>query len=313
MDTIVKRTFIPGDQWIYFKLYTGYKTADTILAKILPPIIAQLNDKNMIYKWFFIRYYDPHSHLRLRFHANDVQNIYFIISTLNQAIAPYVSDNLIWKIQVDTYQRELERYGTKTIEHAETIFHFDSEAIMNILSTLENNENNQQRWLLALKMLDALLDDFEFNIDQKIELITRLSEGFKKEFGFTKEYKLQLDKKFRANRKLIEEIMVDISDEDWPMSFSKIILKKSKKIKPVAKALLEMEVKQELEVPLNNLLSSYTHMMINRLFRSKQRLYEMTLYDMLERYYTSLKARNKYNTQTVLFETHEALPKVVTI
>lgn len=313
MDNIVKRTFIPGDQWIYFKLYTGYKTADTILSKTLPPIIAQLNAKNMIDKWFFIRYSDPHSHLRLRFYANDVKNVSLIISSINQAITPYVSNDLIWKMQLDTYQREMERYGTKTIEHTETIFHFDSEAIMNTLSILEGNENNQQRWLLALKMLDALFDDFEFNIDQKIELITKLSEDFKKEFRFTiKEGKLQLDKKFRANRKLIEEIMIDTSAKEWSI-FLNIIKEKSISVMPVAKALLNMEIKQELEVPLNSLLRSYTHMMINRLFRTKQRLYEMTLYDMLERYYTSLKARNKYNTKIVHLASHESLTKAVTI
>ena len=26
-----KRTFIPGSEWIYYKIYTGIKTADSIL------------------------------------------------------------------------------------------------------------------------------------------------------------------------------------------------------------------------------------------------------------------------------------------
>jgi len=59
----IKRTFIPGDEWLYIKLYTGYKTADTILTEILPEIISKLKDEQLIDKWFFIRYYDPHYHL----------------------------------------------------------------------------------------------------------------------------------------------------------------------------------------------------------------------------------------------------------
>jgi len=41
-------------------------------------------------------------------------------------------------------------------------------------------------------------------------------------------------------------------------------------------------------------MASYSHMMVNRLFKSKQRLHEMVLYDFLHRYYKSEIARQKY-------------------
>lgn len=314
MDNYIKRTFIPGDNWIYFKLYTGYKTADTILSKTLPAIISQLNTVDILDKWFFIRYSDPKFHLRLRFYVNDTKNIFNIISVLNQEIAPYIDEDLIWKVQIDTYQRELERYGTSTMEHSESIFHFDSEAIQSILSLSEYNENDQQRWLLILKMIDALLIDFEFDLDQKIELLAKLSEDFKKEFGFTRKgYKLQLDKKYRVNRNLIDETMNEPEKAIWGMPFFKIIEQRSLKIKPVARKLLQLDTTQELEVPLKNLITSYIHMTINRLFRSKQRVYELVIYDMMERYYCSLKAKNKYKNKVADQQPDNVLSKVVTI
>lgn len=312
MDKGIKRTFIPGDKWIYFKLYTGYKTADNILSKTLPAIISQLNTENVLDKWFFIRYSDPKFHLRLRFCLKDAKNISSVISLFNREMSPYIDEDLIWKVQIDTYQRELERYGTTTMEHSESMFHFDSEAILSMLSIPEYNESDQQRWLLALKILDALLFDFEFGIDQKIALLTELSEDFKKEMGFTiKGYKLQLDKKFRTHRKLIEEIMGTPEQTSWAIPLMEIIRQRSLKIKPIAGTLLQMEMNQKLEVSLHSLLRSYIHMTINRLFRSKQRVYELVIYDMLERYYSSLKARSKNTAGKIHRASIEALPQVV--
>jgi len=292
MDTSVKRIFTPGDQWLYFKIYTGYKTADHVLSHVLPTVSTRLLGEGVIDMWFFLRYSDPHSHLRLRFRTTSFQSVGFVIKLVNQLLNHYVSNDLVWKIQMDTYQRELERYGMRTIEHAETVFYYDSEAIIEILNLLNGNENKQQRWLLALKMIDLFLNDFGFNSDEKIDIIARQGEYFKKEFGFTtKEYKLQLDQKFRNNRQLIEECLT--TNAEWMLPFLKIISNKSCKTKPVIDELLNLNAKKELEVPLYNLIGSYSHMMINRLFRSKQRLYEMTLYDMLERYYISVRARNK--------------------
>ena len=45
---------------------------------------------------------------------------------------------------------------------------------------------------------------------------------------------------------------------------------------------------------LNNLMSSYIHMTMNRLFKSKQRIHEMVVYDILFRYYKSELAKQKY-------------------
>ena len=45
------------------------------------------------------------------------------------------------------------------------------------------------------------------------------------------------------------------------------------------------------------LMGSYIHMLINRLFKSKQRLHEMVIYDFLFRYYKSEIAKKKYKPQ----------------
>jgi thiopeptide-type bacteriocin biosynthesis protein len=289
-----KRIFIPGDEWLYIKIYTGFKTADIILAEVFPGILKKLKAEQITDRWFFIRYMDPEHHLRVRFYLNDPNNL-SIISIINEFLKPYVSNGLVWKVQVDTYQRELERYGEETIEHAETIFNHDSEAIINILSLLQDDATDNYRWQVALKMIDNFLNDFGFNIDRKHTIATYLSENYRTEFGFTtSEYKVQLDKKYRNHRKTVEEVLSNSEvGIEWMAQISSIIEKKSQKVQPIVKSLLDMESQQTLKVSLNDLLGSYIHMMINRLFRSKQRITEMVIYNMLEKHYNSSKARSK--------------------
>ncbi|MCC8199436.1 MAG: hypothetical protein LIP06_12945 [Tannerellaceae bacterium] len=44
------------------------------------------------------------------------------------------------------------------------------------------------------------------------------------------------------------------------------------------------------------LISSYIHMMMNRIFRSRNRVHELIIYDFMDRYYKSKVARSKYNS-----------------
>jgi hypothetical protein len=48
------------------------------------------------------------------------------------------------------------------------------------------------------------------------------------------------------------------------------------------------DLKKELQIPLSQFLSSHVHMMINRQYTSKQRKYELVIYDHLYRYYKTI-------------------------
>ncbi|MFK7749084.1 MAG: lantibiotic dehydratase C-terminal domain-containing protein, partial [Kordia sp.] len=51
---------------------------------------------------------------------------------------------------------------------------------------------------------------------------------------------------------------------------------------------------ETLMMPINDLMGSYMHMLMNRLFKSKNRIHEMVCYDFLYRYYKSMIARKKH-------------------
>jgi len=280
----IQRTFIIGDTWSYFKLYTGFKTADKILTDLIYPLSQQLLQQKIIDKWFFIRYSDPKFHLRIRFHTDDVSKTGIIINAFNKAIKQYVSNDLVWKVQTDTYNRELERYGAENIENSEFIFWHDSEMICKILYVNEVKQDENLRWLLALKMIDVLLNSFHYTLKDKYNLLKKLHEDFSKEFNIsTNAGKKQFADKYRTERNKIEEIInLDIN--------SKLVVpvyEKQEQTKDVINRIIEQNEDK------NTLLSSYIHMMLNRLFRTQQRKYELVLYDFLSIYYTSEIAKSK--------------------
>ena len=286
-----KRIYIPGSEWVYFKVYTGAKTADSILKNEMYGYVCEMMNNKIIDKWFFVRYYDPDFHIRLRLHLNEKQNFKNIFIRFFEIFNPMIDNGLVWNIQCDTYKREMERYGENTIDLIENLFFMDSEFILSLLHQLNKENPEQHRWKLALVLIDSILLAFSFDLSKKKELLKTMAEGYKKEFGFTHhQAKKQLDEKYRANRKEIENAML------WENEFSttaNIIKTRMQSIRPVAEKIKEMNQSEEIQVPLNNLLTSLIHMNMNRWFRSKNKLYELVVYDFLSRYYTSETVKNK--------------------
>lgn len=290
---VAQRTFIPGDRWIYFKIYTGVKIADNILIKDISRIIYTLKKEQAVDKWFFIRYTDPDFHIRIRILVKELSDIGRIIDLFYHQFQYLVKSNQIWKIQLDTYNRELERYGDTLIEEAESLFHCDSECILSVLKLLDKFKDENYRWMIALYIIDDLLSDFSLDLLHKQELLKGMSDSFKAEFGFNKFNSKQFNSKYRENRKIIESVLNGTIDDCNFIFLTSPLKKKAKKIEPVIFLIKEKVGSSKSDKDLSSLLSSYIHMSLNRLFRSKNRVHELIIYDFIYRYYTSKIARNK--------------------
>ncbi|NER12570.1 hypothetical protein GWK08_03890 [Leptobacterium flavescens] len=298
MENKTQRSFIIGDKWLYYKLYTGPKTADMILTEIVNPVATELIKQGAIDQWFFIRYADPKHHLRVRFHYNDPSRVAEIINALHIPFRSFIEEDLLWKIQLDTYQRELERYGDNTIEQAEELFFHDSKMIADFIDLIEGDEGEEIRWLFGLRAIDNLLDSFEYSEEGKLELLDNLKTGFGMEFGMSRPLKKQLDNKYRNARGKISEFLVFERENNPDFApVLDVLDEKSANTKAVAKAILKHRDEGTLKMELNSLMGSYIHMLMNRLFKSNNRLHEMVCYDFLFRYYKSEWARKKYQKQ----------------
>lgn len=290
-----KRIFIPGSEWVYFKIYAGYKSIDNLLVHKIPPVVKELKKNGLIEKWFFVRYGDPDPHLRIRFLLKNKQDSSKILDLLYMKLNYLISHNLIWKIQIDTYNRELERYGNDLIEESETLFFHDSECMLSIVEKLSIYQEENFRWMIALKSVDSLISDFSLDLQHKQELMNDLSISFKNEFGFNQYNSKQFNVKFRENRNIIENVLNDKISNEYFRKLCKPIKKRSEHLSPIIDQLHLKLRKHRKNKQTNKLLSSYIHMSLNRLFISKSRIHELVLYDFLKRYYISEIARNKYN------------------
>jgi thiopeptide-type bacteriocin biosynthesis protein len=294
---MTKRTFIIGDEWLYFKVYTGFKTADTVLTDTIFPLSQSLLQEKLIDHWFFIRYSDPQFHLRIRFHITENKNLALVIHRFNNTMQHYIQNDLVWKIQTDTYQREIERYGAELIELSEQLFSLSSEMICKTIAFDAVKQDENLRWLLGLKMIDTLLSDFDFSLQDKHKLLNTLQDNFGKEHGITTDFRRQFGQKYRTEKTRIEKILDKNSEQDEEYSaLFRPIIENSETSKFIIEALSSRKQKAESRKKtlfLEENLSSYIHMTLNRLFRTQQRTHELILYDYLFRYYNSIIQRFK--------------------
>ena len=48
----IKRSFVLGDEWTFFKIYTGIRVADDILVNKILPLMNNWLGKGYINQWF---------------------------------------------------------------------------------------------------------------------------------------------------------------------------------------------------------------------------------------------------------------------
>jgi thiopeptide-type bacteriocin biosynthesis protein len=275
----MKRDFCIGSEWLYYKIYTGVKTADLILLEKLYPVILDLKEEKIIHKWFFIRYKDADEHIRIRFYSDKSENISIIISKLYPVLNKLLEENTVWKVQTDTYQREMERYGKNTIEDSETLFWHDSEMILDYLALKSSFEKNETQLLFSFLAIDRFLNSFSLTNTDKLVLMDELQSSLKKEFGADTVLKKEMDKQYRALFPEIERFLSGVVTDNYPEIF-KLIQKKQNQTTKIVPS-----IKDKLQIPLSSFLKSHIHMMVNRQYTSKQRMYELLIYDHLYRYY----------------------------
>jgi thiopeptide-type bacteriocin biosynthesis protein len=139
------RTLRHGEQCLYFKIYLNQ---DNVI-HLLQDKILSLKDyflKNDLH-WFFVRYCDPKFHIRLRVFGPRGK-LAMAQKKLQEAIASWMQDSIIYRWAQTDYEREIERYGgAKSCEIFEKLSCSDS-----------------LRFVTALKARpkDILLSDWNF-------------------------------------------------------------------------------------------------------------------------------------------------------
>jgi thiopeptide-type bacteriocin biosynthesis protein len=160
----------PGGEWIYAKAYCGEQTLDEVLAKCVEELKV-LGEGGIIDNWFYLRYADPDPHLRLRIKGNPRVLQERVQVRINSVLRGLLDEGLVWKIQYDTYRRELGRYGgNRGTDIAERIFGVDSQMAAEVMS-LCSARWTELRAPIAIGIVLSTLMDCGLSLSQRLALL----------------------------------------------------------------------------------------------------------------------------------------------
>lgn len=295
--TPIQRQVAPGSECLYAKIYCGAAAADRLLAERLRPLVDEALADGVIDGWFFLRYADPENHLRLRFFGSPKKLAGELLPRLHAALAGALAEGSAWRLQIDTYEREVERYaGPLGMALSEELFQADSEAALGLAEQYAGQGGFEARWRLVLLGCHRLLVDLGLSLAQRASVVRRLRESFGREFGAESDLRPALGKKHRPLRKEIDELLAGddrtIAEQHPQLCAGLALLhRRSLAIRPLADELSSRQAQGRLSCTVEELATSYLHMWVNRALRSAQRAHELVLYDFLDRAYQSALAR----------------------
>jgi thiopeptide-type bacteriocin biosynthesis protein len=196
---------------------------------------------------------------------------------MSKTLQGYVNHLIIQKVQMDIYNRELERYGCNTIELSESFFYRDSVFILKYLRKV--NSIDSDRWKISLRFINTLLNCNNYSLDDKIKFTEINANSYYNEFyrDNNESWKI-LNSKYRLKR---NEIGIILND------------KTSKVFKELDTFIFKYHFTNR-RIFKEDFIVSVIHMHVNRMFRTRQRIVELVLYHFLHKYLLSEKAQIKY-------------------
>jgi thiopeptide-type bacteriocin biosynthesis protein len=208
---------------------------------------------------------------------------------MSARLEPLLADGRIARWQLDTYVREVERYGGSAgIVLAEQLFAADSEAVLSILPSTAGDAGLVWRWKLGACGVDLLLDALGFDLRARCEWIRSRRDAFAAEFGVDHRVRQQLGDKYRAERQSLAELL-ELAHSSSAVEYPPLqaLQHRSEALVGIRGEIDASARAGELSVSIADLAASYAHMHLNRLLRSAQRAQEMVVYDLLDRIYRS--------------------------
>ncbi len=295
--TVIKRKFSPSEEWIYYKIYAEPTVINQVLTDAIQALCQTLAAEKKIQLWFFIRYEDPDYHLRIRFKLMAAEYASDVIARINDCLTPWVSENLVWNTGIHMYNRELERYGDKTIDFSEYLFYVNSDLVLNLNRIFSSNAHLEKyKRTVAIYLVDIILNAFTGDLNAKYAYTSVVRKSFSKEFGIPETNLKTANAHYREDRLILEQIFGLKPIEDEVLAFLKTELESvSRAYKETIDRIIEIEYQGKDFTSMYTLASSHIHMFLNRFYTHNQRFFEYLAYGVLEMFYKSLTKRQNIN------------------
>jgi thiopeptide-type bacteriocin biosynthesis protein len=251
------RRYFPGDEWIYLKLYTCMHFHDPLIAGPLREIVSRLKAQGLCDLWFYVRYADPEPHLRVRFHTAQTSRSEELLREVLNWSRHHAREGLITRTCLDTYEREIERYGGPLcIDTIERCFSLNSDATSALIAAHAARQLTLDPLAIAVFSLDQLFRIWGYDFSSRLH------------YAKTRTKPNEFMNEFRRWRKLLTELLspwrLSPTDEEY---VQRDLLLKLLEPQAFLMSPLVSHIHQFTEQPQihESLLSELAHMHLNRL------------------------------------------------
>src|SRR6056297_863200 len=276
----------PCTEWAYFKVYIQSARQDRFLQSIWPFIES---NRSTFEDWHFLRYRDDETHLRIRFRFKPTQGSHArMLDETMKAFSNSSEMPLGAKVVIDTYQKEVQRYGgISALQTCERIFTIDSDAIMKALASIPDFE---QRILFATAGAYDVTRDL---LDQSaaLKMCLTASESYQSEFGVSSPGRKYIGKVFRDLEPRLKIIRMT---ERAPLSGGAWYAHLDERREKMQAPLHDLRIQQGRDSLTRNsdrICISLIHMWVNRIFPVNPRLHELFVWEFVRRIIDGLQHR----------------------
>lgn len=283
--------FVPGSEWLYAKAYLGHSQAEQLLRTGIADFVRRERAQDSFDSWFFIRFADPDFHLRLRFRG-EPGRLLGLWDRFRDSLQSAIDDGRIWRLQLDTYDPESDRYGgEQSIGLAEQCFEADSDAAIELLCLVEDDDS--LRWQVTAMSVHRLFDDLAIPLPDRIRQLEAMRTQLLTEYDLGASANRLLAGKFRELRAIVESVLSPEHGDDLVAHARLVLDDRSRRLRPVGSELHRLSRAGLLSRSVDRIALSLAHMTANRLLRAAARAQELVLYDILIRSYNGALARSR--------------------
>ncbi|AKG35632.1 lantibiotic dehydratase [Paenibacillus durus] len=262
---------LPGSNWIFAKLYGGEDRQDEFIVNAIYEFAETMIQKKYANQWFFMRYQDPAPHIRLRFKGEPETLVEKLMPALHDWSKLCVREGLIQKLLLDTYEREVGRYGGPAlISDAEQVFFADSCASVPLIRLLRYGGTDWPNYIIASISAIDIMNQFGLTYSEQLDLLNGMID------------KNEYRKDYRTWRR---ELMNILGSEHWNELRNRpegeVILQsfaqRSDALRKYAIRMQDEHLNQRLWNNTPNIISSMMHLHFNRLLGINQELEKKSL------------------------------------
>lgn len=266
-----ERVKLPGSNWLFVKLYGGEDRQDEFIAGAVVEFAESALQNELADSWFYMRYKDPAPHIRVRFHGQPNVLLGKLLPSLHDWANVCMKEGLIQKLSIDTYEREVGRYGGPScISDAERVFFGDSRTAAALIHLLRYTSNEWPNYVVAAVSAIQIMSEFGLHYSEQLDVLNRMID----KNDYRNDYR-------PWRRELINVLGSDHWKELGKRPGGETILQsfehRSAALRAYGKRVAEEKLNRKLWNETPNIISSLMHMHCNRLFGIHHELEKKTL------------------------------------